>query len=104
MSRSIVEQGIYPAIDPLASSSRILEPNVVGNEHYKIAQAVRQILQQYQDLQDIVAILGMDELADEDKLIVNRARSTTLCHNLSMLQKNTQTWSFCFHRRNLTRI
>ncbi|NLJ95027.1 MAG: F0F1 ATP synthase subunit beta [Clostridiaceae bacterium] len=93
LSRSIVEQGIYPAIDPLASSSRILEPNVVGNEHYKIAQAVRQILQQYQDLQDIVAILGMDELADEDKLIVNRARKVQrfLSQPFYVAEKFTQT-------------
>lgn len=74
LSRSIVEQGIYPAVDPLSSSSRILESSIVGSEHYRVAQAVRGILQRYKDLQDIVAILGMDELSEEDKLIVNRAR------------------------------
>ncbi len=74
LSRAIVEQGIYPAVDPLKSSSRILEASIVGAEHYRVSQAVRSILQRYKDLQDIVAILGMDELAEEDKLIVNRAR------------------------------
>ncbi|MGI6577382.1 MAG: F0F1 ATP synthase subunit beta [Eubacteriales bacterium] len=74
LSRSIVEQGIYPAVDPLSSSSRILESSIVGSEHYRVAQAVRGILQRYKDLQDIVAILGMDELSEEDKMIVNRAR------------------------------
>ncbi len=74
LSRSIVEMGIYPAIDPLSSSSRILEPAIVGSEHYKVSQAVKHILQRYKDLQDIVAILGMDDLSDEDKLTVNRAR------------------------------
>ena len=74
LSRSIVEQGIYPAIDPLESSSRILEENIVGKEHYQVAQAVQHILQRYKDLQDIVAILGMDELSEEDKQTVNRAR------------------------------
>jgi F-type H+-transporting ATPase subunit beta len=74
LSRSIVEQGIYPAVAPLDSSSRILEPHIVGTEHYKVAQSVRSILQRYKDLQDIVAILGMDELSEKDKLIVNRAR------------------------------
>ena len=74
LSRSIVEQGIYPAIDPLASSSRILEADIVGAEHYQVAQGVQRILQHYKDLQDIVAILGMDQLSDEDKQIVSRAR------------------------------
>jgi F-type H+-transporting ATPase subunit beta len=74
LSRSIVEQGIYPAVDPLKSSSRILEESIVGREHYRVAQAVARILQRYSDLQDIVAILGMDELSDEDKRIVSRAR------------------------------
>lgn len=74
LSRSIVEQGIYPAVDPLSSSSRILEANIVGAEHYRVSQAVRSILQRYKDLQDIVAILGMDELSENDKLIVSRAR------------------------------
>ncbi|HHV94806.1 MAG TPA: F0F1 ATP synthase subunit beta [Firmicutes bacterium] len=74
LSRAIVEQGIYPAVDPLNSSSRILEPNIVGSEHYRVSQAVRSLLQRYKDLQDIVAILGIDELSEEDKLIVHRAR------------------------------
>lgn len=74
LSRNIVEQGIYPAIDPLNSSSRILEANIVGAEHYRVSQAVRSILQRYKDLQDIVAILGIDELSEDDKRIVNRAR------------------------------
>jgi F-type H+-transporting ATPase subunit beta len=74
LSRSISELGIYPAVDPLDSSSRILDPNVVGEEHYRVARDVQQVLQRYKELQDIIAILGMDELSDEDKLIVNRAR------------------------------
>jgi F-type H+-transporting ATPase subunit beta len=74
LSRQIVELGIYPAVDPLASSSRILDPRIVGEDHYNTAQAVKQILQRYKDLQDIIAILGLDELSDEDKLIVSRAR------------------------------
>ncbi len=74
LSRQIAELGIYPAVDPLDSTSRILDPNVVGDDHYDTAQAVKQILQRYKDLQDIIAILGMDELSDEDKLVVARAR------------------------------
>lgn len=74
LSRKIVEQGIYPAVDPLASSSRILEPNIVGQEHYETARRVQEVLQKYKELQDIIAILGMDELGDEDKLTVYRAR------------------------------
>jgi F-type H+-transporting ATPase subunit beta len=74
LSRSISEMGIYPAVDPLASTSRILDPRVIGEEHYNTAQAVKQILQRYKDLQDIIAILGVDELSDEDKLTVSRAR------------------------------
>lgn len=74
LSRQIAELGIYPAVDPLDSTSRILDPNVIGNDHYDTAQAVKQILQRYKDLQDIIAILGMDELSDEDKLVVARAR------------------------------
>ena len=68
LSRQIVELGIYPAVDPLASTSRILDPNIVGDEHYRVAREVQQILQSYKDLQDIIAILGMDELSEEDKL------------------------------------
>ena len=74
LSRKITELGIYPAVDPLGSTSRILDPLIVGKEHYDCAQRVKQILQRYQELQDIIAILGMDELSDEDKLTVNRAR------------------------------
>jgi len=74
LSRRIVEKGIYPAVDPLASSSRILDPRIVGDEHYHVATKVQEILQRYQELQDIIAILGMDELGPEDKLTVYRAR------------------------------
>jgi F-type H+-transporting ATPase subunit beta len=74
LSRDIVQLGIYPAVDPLASTSRILDPRVVGEDHYNTAQQVKQVLQRYKDLQDIIAILGIDELSDEDKLIVARAR------------------------------
>ena len=70
----IAEQGIYPAVDPLASTSRILEADVVGEEHYKVAREVQEYLQKYNELQDIIAILGMDELSDRDKDIVSRAR------------------------------
>jgi len=74
LERSIVEKGIYPAVDPLASTSRILDPMVVGEEHYSTAREVQQVLQRYKDLQDIIAILGVDELSEDDKLIVSRAR------------------------------
>jgi F-type H+-transporting ATPase subunit beta len=74
LSRQIVELGIYPAVDPLTSNSRILDPRIVGEEHYNTAQDVKRVLQRYKDLQDIIAILGLDELSDEDKLIVARAR------------------------------
>jgi len=74
LSRQIAQLGIYPAVDPLASSSRILDPRILGNEHYDTARAVKQILQRYKDLQDIIAILGIDELSEEDKIVVARAR------------------------------
>ncbi|MDD3238661.1 MAG: F0F1 ATP synthase subunit beta [Lachnospira sp.] len=74
LSRSIVELGIYPAVDPLESTSRILDPKIVGEEHYKVARDVQEILQKYKELQDIIAILGMDELSEDDKLVVSRAR------------------------------
>jgi F-type H+/Na+-transporting ATPase subunit beta len=74
LSRAIAELGIYPAVDPLASSSRILDPRIIGDEHYNVARSVKQILQRYKDLQDIIAILGIDELSEEDKLTVARAR------------------------------
>ena len=74
LSREIASQGIYPAVDPLDSTSRILSPEVVGQEHYEIARAVQRVLQRYKELQDIIAIMGMDELSEEDKLTVSRAR------------------------------
>ncbi|HPY95664.1 MAG TPA: F0F1 ATP synthase subunit beta [Candidatus Cloacimonadota bacterium] len=74
LSRRIVELGIYPAVDPLMSTSRILDPKIIGNEHYQVAREVQKVIQKYKDLQDIIAILGMDELSDNDKLVVNRAR------------------------------
>ena len=74
LSRSISELGIYPAVDPLESTSRILDPHIVGEEHYHVARGVQEILQKYKELQDIIAILGMDELSEEDKIVVNRAR------------------------------
>ncbi|MGN6089446.1 MAG: F0F1 ATP synthase subunit beta, partial [Actinomycetales bacterium] len=74
LSRAITEKGIYPAVDPLDSTSRILDPQYIGEEHYQVAQTVKQILQRYQELQDIIAILGIDELSEEDKVTVNRAR------------------------------
>jgi len=74
LSRQISELGIYPAVDPLDSTSRILDPHIVGEEHYNVARSVQQILQKYKELQDIIAILGMEELSDDDKLVVNRAR------------------------------
>lgn len=74
LERSIAEQGLYPAVDPLASTSRALDPNIVGQEHYDVARAVQQVLQRYKELQDIIAILGIEELSDEDKITVSRAR------------------------------
>ena len=74
LNRKIAEQGIYPAVDPLDSTSRILEPDIVGQEHYETARKVQEVLQKYNELQDIIAILGMDELSDEDKETVARAR------------------------------
>ncbi len=74
LSRSISELGIYPAVDPLESTSRILDPHIVGEDHYKVARGVQEILQRYKELQDIIAILGMDELSEDDKVVVNRAR------------------------------
>jgi F-type H+/Na+-transporting ATPase subunit beta len=74
LSRAITQQGIYPAVDPLDSSSRIMDPNILGEEHYKVSRAVQEVLQRYKELQDIIAILGMDELSDEDKQTVARAR------------------------------
>jgi len=78
LERSIVARGIYPAVDPLGSTSKILDPNIVGDEHYRTARNVQQVLQRYKDLQDIIAILGVDELSDDDKLLVARARKIEL--------------------------
>ena len=74
LDRALADQGLYPAVDPLASSSRILDPRVVGEEHYSVTQRVQEVLQRYRDLREIIAILGIDELSDEDKLVVARAR------------------------------
>jgi F-type H+-transporting ATPase subunit beta len=74
LERSIASLGIYPAVDPLASTSRILDPRIVGEEHFKVARGVQEILQKYKELQDIIEILGMDELSEDDKVVVNRAR------------------------------
>jgi F-type H+-transporting ATPase subunit beta len=74
LERSIAEKGIFPAVDPLASTSTILDPAILGERHYAVSQQVQQILQRYKDLQDIIAILGVDELSEDDKLIVARAR------------------------------
>jgi F-type H+-transporting ATPase subunit beta len=74
LERKIAELGIYPAVDPLASTSRILDPRVIGDRHYQVARNVQSVLQKYKDLQDIIAILGIDELSDDDKLVVARAR------------------------------
>ena len=74
LSRSIASQGIYPAVDPLESTSRILSPDILGDEHYQVAREVQRILQRYKELMDIIAIMGMDELSDEDRLLVGRAR------------------------------
>jgi F-type H+-transporting ATPase subunit beta len=74
LERSIADKGIYPAVDPLSSTSRILDPQIVGDEHYRVAREVQRVLQRYRDLQDIIAILGVDELSDDDRLLVARAR------------------------------
>jgi len=74
LDRALTEQGLYPAVDPLASTSRALDPRVVGQEHYTVAREVQRVLQRYRELQDIIAILGIEELSEEDKLIVHRAR------------------------------
>merc|ERR1712183_889203 len=74
LSRAIAEFGIYPAVDPLDSTSRIMDPNIIGAEHYQVARNIQKIIQDYKSLQDIIAILGMDELSEEDKLTVARAR------------------------------
>jgi F-type H+-transporting ATPase subunit beta len=78
LERSIAARGLYPAVDPLASTSKILDPLIIGEEHYRTARDVQQVLQRYKDLQDIIAILGIDELSDDDKLLVARARKIEL--------------------------
>jgi F-type H+-transporting ATPase subunit beta len=85
LSRSIAELGIYPAVDPLDSKSRMLDPRIVGREHYDVATQVQKILQDYKSLQDIIAILGMDELSEEDKLTVSASPSLTLFLSLTRL-------------------
>ncbi len=85
LERSIAEQGIYPAVDPLGSTSRILDPRIVGEEHYRVARDVQQVLQRYRDLQDIISILGIDELSDEDRLTVTRARKVQQFYSQPML-------------------
>jgi F-type H+-transporting ATPase subunit beta len=102
LSRQIAELGIYPAVDPLDSSSRMLDPRIVGDHHYNIAREVQEVLQQYKSLQDIIAILGMDELSEEDKLTVARARkiqrflvtAIPCCRSLYR-----RTWQACQPRR-----
>ena len=89
LSRDIASQGIYPAVDPLDSTSRILSPEVVGQEHYEVARAVQQVLQRYKELQDIIAIMGMDELSEDDKITVARAvRCSASCPSPSMWQSS----------------
>jgi len=85
LSRAITELGIYPAVDPLASSSRILDPQFIGARHYKAATDVQRVLQRYKELQDIIAILGMDELSEDDKKIVGRARPHSALHVAAVL-------------------
>lgn len=90
LSRNIASLGIYPAVDPLDSTSRQLDPLVVGQEHYDVARGVQSILQRYQELKDIIAILGMDELSEEDKLVVSRARKINAsCLSRSSWQKSS---------------
>jgi F-type H+-transporting ATPase subunit beta len=93
LSRALTEIGIYPAVDPLDSTSRILDPGIVGAEHYRTARQVQEVLQRYKDLQDIIAILGMDELSEEDKLIVSRARKVQkfLSQPMSVAEAFTNT-------------
>ncbi len=98
LDRSIVELGIYPAVDPLASTSRILDPRIVGEEHFQVARGVQEILQKYKELQDIIAILGMDELSEDDKLVVNRARKVQRFLSQPFLRGSTVyrlRWKIC---------
>ena len=107
LSRAIVELGIYPAVDPLASTSRILDARIIGDEHYNVARAVKQMLQRYKDLQDIIAILGIDELSEEDKLTVGRARAHPAVPVAAVLRRRAvhraagQVRADCRHRAQL---
>jgi len=109
LSRAVFSKGIFPAVDPLASSSTILHPSVVGDEHYRVAQEVIRILQRYKDLQDIIAILGIDELGEEDKVLVGRARRIerflSLCarNNLRVAQPTTAAQYFHLLRSQVAR-
>ena len=97
MDRKIASLGIYPAVDPLASTSRILAPEIIGEEHYNCAQRVKEILQRYKALQDIIAILGMEELSEEDKLSVYRARKVQRFYlSLSTLLSSLQVFQVCW--------
>ena len=102
LSRKIVEQGIYPAVDPLESSSRILEADVVGEEHYEVANKVIAILQKYKELQDIIAILGMEELSDEDKATVMRARKIQRFVSAILCSRDIyrNPWKICSVKRD----
>ncbi len=107
LERSIVEKGIYPAVDPLGSTSRILDPNIVGDEHYRTAREVQRILQRYKDLQDIIAILGIDELSEDDKLVVARARKDRTLLLATILCRRTLHWhrrTLCSFERNSPRL
>ena len=107
LERSIAELGIYPAVDPLASTSRILDPRIVGQEHFEVAHAVQEILQKYKELQDIIAILGMDELSEEDKLVVSRARKVQRFPVTAVLRSRTvyrTRGQICAYRRDHQRI
>ena len=96
LSRKIASLGIYPAVDPLDSTSRILTPDVVGKEHYDTAERVKETLQRYKELQDIIAILGMDELSEEDKQTVNRARRISrFLSSLSTWRSNSPAFPVC---------
>ena len=102
LERSIAELGIYPAVDPLASTSRILDPRIIGQEHFEVARGVQEILQKYKELQDIIAILGMDELSEDDNLSLT-VRERYRDSYPSLLRSRTVYWSgrkICSNRRN----
>ena len=107
LERSIAEKGIYPAVDPLASTSRILDPNIVGAEHYNTARECQRILQRYKDLQDIIAILGIDELSEDDKLVVSRARKIERFFSQPFFVAEVftgTTWQICAHQGDRARL